>query len=104
MGHPRGVALQRAIMTDLPFLDSQFPPGTPVCVTMLTHFRDREIESRVIGTVEAWDSLPTGSWYSKGRDDKLWLDRVRLRRVDGEVTLLVIDDATTISLLEAAAT
>ena len=91
-------------MTDLPSAQAQFPPGTPVCVTMLTRFRDREIESRVVGTVEAWDHLPTGSWYAHGKDDLLWLDRVRLRRVDGEITLLVIDDATTIARLEAAAT
>lgn len=90
-------------MVDLPSLNAQFPAGTPVCVTMLTHFRDREIESRVVGTVETWDRLPTGSWYAHGKDDVLWLDRVRIRRVDGEITLLVIDDATTISLLEAAA-
>jgi len=88
-------------MTDLSSTQTQFPPGTPVCVTMLTRFRDREIESRVVGTVEAWDRLPTGSWYAHEKDDVLWLDRVRIRRVDGEMTLLVIDDATTIARLEA---
>jgi hypothetical protein len=89
-------------MTDLPSMEAQFPAGTPVCITMLTHRRGRDLESRVIGTVEAWDSLPTGSWYAHGKDDRLWLDRVRIRRVDGEITLLVIDDATAISRLEVA--
>ena len=98
------MAIKRTKMTDLTSMDAQFPPGTPVCVTMLTRLRNREIESRVIGTVEAWDHLPTGSWYARAKNDKLWLDRVRLRRVDGEMTLLVIDDATTISRLEPAAT
>lgn len=90
-------------MQDLQTLESQFPIGTPVCVTSATRLRGRTIESRVFGTVEAWDRLPTGSWYAHGKNDKLWLDRVRLRKVDGEISLLVIDDATSLAKLEPAA-
>lgn len=90
-------------MNDLPLLESQFPAGTPVCVTMTTRLRGRDIESRVVGVVESWDCKPTGSWYAHGKNNKLWLDRVRVRRVDGEVTLLIIDDGASIARLEPMA-
>lgn len=91
-------------MTTSPSLEAQFPSGTPVCITATTQRRGRPIEARVIGVIESWDQLPTGSWFVHGRDDKLWLDRVRLRKVDSEITLLVIDDATSIARLEPATT
>jgi len=78
-----------------------FPVGTPVCVNTKTWRRDRATQTRTIGTVEAWEELPTGSWYAHGRKDRLWLRRLKLRKVDGEISLLVVDDATSIARLEA---
>ena len=82
-----------------------FPPGTPVCVKQ--QVRRREVmgpfEAEVVGVVEAWEDRPTGSWYAHGKDDKLWLKRLKLRKADGEITLLVIDNATQIAKIETAA-
>ena len=78
-----------------------FPAGTPVCVTETTIRRARSIETRVVGIVEAWEDLPTGSWFAAGKKGNLWLKRLRLRKADGEVTLLIIDDGTAIAKLEA---
>ena len=81
-----------------------FPPGTPVFVKQ--EVRRREVlgsyEAEVVGVVEAWEEHPTGSWYAHGKDDKLWLKRLKLRKADGEITLLVIDNATQIAKIEAA--
>jgi hypothetical protein len=85
-----------------PLYETQFPSGTPVCVTLTTKRRGRPLRTHVVGVVEAWEDLPTGSWFAHGKDDKLWLKRLRLRKADGEVTLLVIDDSTAIAKLEAA--
>ncbi len=79
-----------------------FPVGTPVCITTKTWRRDRATEARTCGTVEAWEELPTGSWYAHGKDDRLWLRRLKLRKVDGEISLLVVDDGTSIAKLEQA--
>lgn len=79
-----------------------FPPGTPVLVRQTVERRGRSYQTRVAGVVEAWDELPTGSWYAHGRKDRLWLERLRLRKVDGEETLLVLDDITSIAKLEPA--
>lgn len=52
-----------------------------------------------------WERRPTESWYAHGKTPvgaegpKLWLNRLRLRKVDGELTLIVIDDATEIAKL-----
>lgn len=80
-----------------------FPPGTPVRVRQVTVRREQPLETETIGQVEQWDRLPTGSWYAHGKDDKLWLDRLLLRKLDGELTWLVIDDGTSIARLESAA-
>lgn len=84
--------------------ESLFPPGTPVCVKQLVRRRGGSIETEIVGVVEAWEERPTGSWYAHGKNDKLWLHRLRLRKVDGELTCLVIDENTTIARLERAPT
>ena len=82
--------------------DTDFPVGTPVCVKQTIALRDRSFETEVVGVVEAWDHQPTGSWYAHGKDDKLWLKRLKLKKADGEISLLNIDDHTRIAKLEAA--
>jgi hypothetical protein len=89
-------------MKSPPVPEVTFPPGTPVCVTEVTWRRDRSVEVRTVGVVDAWEELPTGSWHAHGRNDRLWLRRLKLRKLDGEVTLLVVDDGTSIAKLEAA--
>jgi len=82
--------------------ESSFPPGTLVGVTEVTTRRDKSIEVQTVGVVESWEELPTGSWYAHGRNDRLWLRRLKLRKLDGEITLLIIDDGTSIAKLETA--
>ncbi len=79
-----------------------FPIGTPICITEKIRRRDRATESRVCGTVELWEELPTGSWRTGGKYDRLWLRRLKIRKVDGEISLLIVDDSTSIAKLEAA--
>lgn len=81
-----------------------FPVGTPVRVVQTTRRREASYQAESVGVVEAWEDRPTGSWYAHGKNDKLWLCRLKLRRADGEITLLVIDDATSIAKLEPAST
>ena len=89
-------------MTTGTVYEAAFPSGTPVCVRETTIRRDKSIETRVIGVVEAWEDMPTGSWFARGEDDRLWLKRLRLRKADGETTVLVVDDGTAIAKLEGA--
>jgi hypothetical protein len=86
----------------MPDYESAFPAGTTVRVKHAVLRRGRPIEAEVTGVVEAWEDRPTGSWYAHGKNDKLWLKRLKLRKADGEVTLLVIDTATEIAKREPA--
>lgn len=84
-------------------LEQLIPIGTPVCVKHTVHRREHSYQTEVVGVVESWEDLPTGSWFAHGPKDKLWLKRLRLRKADGEITLLNLDDSTEIARLEAAA-
>lgn len=79
-----------------------FPPGTPVRVIQEVTKRDGTYMTEVVGLVDSWEKRPTGSWYAHGKDDRYWLNRLKLRKADGEITLLVLDDATRIARLEPA--
>jgi len=78
-----------------------FPPGTPVCVRQSITRPRGDIEAEIVGVIDGWEERPTGSWYTGGRDGKLWLTRLRLRKVDGELVSLVVDAATHIAKLES---
>ena len=55
----------------------------------------------VVGTVLSTGPEQTGSWHAHGKDGKLWLTRIRLRKADGEVTAVVVDRHTRVELLPA---
>jgi hypothetical protein len=86
----------------MPSIEEQFPSGTPVCVRQTMKRRSGAQTAEVIGVVDSWEDQPTGSWHAHGQGDKLWLRRLVLRKADGEVTVLVVDDGTDIAKLEAA--
>ena len=73
-------------------LRSQLVPGARVRVTQQIAARDRTWTSEVRGTVVSYDQQPTGSWYAHAKGDKLWLDRLKLRKEDGELVSLVLDE------------
>ncbi len=81
---------------------SDFPPGTPVRIRQTVDLHRSSVTNETVGVVESWEDQPTGSWYAHGKNDKLWLTRLKLRKADGEQTLLVINPHTTIAKLEAA--
>lgn len=74
--------------------------GQRVRVRQTIDRRDRDWESEVVGVVQAVEMQETGSWYAHSRDGKLWLQRLRLVKDDGEVTLLNIDVGASIELLD----
>ena len=73
---------------------SQLKPGARVKVTQQIAARNYTLTSEVRGTVTAYEQEPTGSWFAHSKDDKLWLDRLTLRKDDGEITTLNLDAAS----------
>ncbi len=42
----------------------------------------------------------TGSWYAHSQDKKLWLDRLEIKKADGEIVVMNLDDGTVVELIQ----
>jgi hypothetical protein len=75
-------------------------PGQKVKITQQIAAREYSWQTTVEGTVVRVGLRPTGSWFTHATGDRLWLDRVVLRKSDGEITTLNLDEYTHIELLD----
>ena len=73
-------------------LRQKLVPGARVKITQQIPARAYAWSSDVRGTVVGFEQKPTGSWYAHSKNDKLWLDRLLIRKDDGEMTTLILDD------------
>ena len=79
---------------------SVLAPGTRIRVTQQMPQTHTVWSTALEGTVVRWRQARTGSWYAHGRDDKLWLDRLELRRPGGEMVTLNLDQYSLIETLD----
>ncbi len=56
----------------------------------------------VEGVVVRFGQQKTGSWFAHSKDDRLWLDRLELRKDDGERVVVNLDRYSRVELLEEA--
>ena len=77
-------------------------PGTKVKITQQVGARDYSWSTVVRGTVVDFSQKQTGSWYAHSKNDKLWLDRLTLRKDDGEISTLNLDDYSLVEIEPAA--
>ena len=73
-------------------LKDQLQPGVRVKVTQQIAARDYARLADVRGTVVKYQQKQTGSWFAHSKNDKLWLDRLVIKKDDGEITTLNLDD------------
>ncbi len=78
-------------------------PGALVRVTQQIAAATYTLTTEIVGTVVEYRQKMTGSWYAHSRDDKLWLDRLLIRKADGELTTLNLDEFTHIEIDAAPA-
>jgi len=78
-------------------------PGARVKITQQIPARHYAWSADVRGTVVEFEQRQTGSWYAHSKNDKLWLDRLVLRKDDGEMTTLILDDYSRIEIEPATA-
>lgn len=64
-------------------------PGQRVTVTQ--QVQNKGWTTSVTGSVEAVEQRKTGSWFAHAKDDRLWLDRLVLRKDDGEIVVCNLD-------------
>jgi hypothetical protein len=81
-----------------PAIRQSLVPGTKVKITQQVGARDYSWSTVVRGTVVDFSQKQTGSWYAHSKNDKLWLDRLTLRKDDGEISTLNLDDYSLIEI------
>jgi len=79
---------------------SKFEPDQRVRVVQHIQTREGEWQTQVEGTVVYCQPRSTGSWFAHGKHGKLQLDRLRLRRDDGELIEINLDDRTEVTVLK----
>ncbi|MEZ6164748.1 MAG: flavodoxin-dependent (E)-4-hydroxy-3-methylbut-2-enyl-diphosphate synthase [Phycisphaerales bacterium] len=78
----------------------QYTIGSRVRVTQtLSHGED--LSAFVVeGEILRMGQQKTGSWYAHARDKKLWLDRLELRKDDGEIVVMNLDQRSTVEVID----
>ena len=79
-------------------LRGQLIAGAKVKVTQQIAARDHTWTSETVGTVVSYAQKATGSWYAHSKDDRLWLDRLVIKKADGEITTLNLDDYSVVEV------
>ncbi len=80
-----------------------YTPGSRVRVTQQMPRLSGTLSTTIEGTIVRYEQTKTGSWYAHAKDDKLWLDRLILKKDDGETVHLNLDQYTAVDILERAA-
>lgn len=87
----------------MPLDPNRFKPGDRVRVTQQVPRQSGPLTTTVEGAVVRFEQSKTGSWYAHAKDDKLWLDRLILRKDDGEHVTLNLDQYTSVDAAAATA-
>ena len=80
---------------------NEFVPGQRVRVTQRTPRQSGAMEISFEGTIVRAAPGKTGSWFAHGKDGKVWLDRLELRRDDGEMIVCNLDQYSRVDVLSA---
>ena len=86
-------------MTDVD-IRNDLQPGVRVKVTQQIAAREYAWATEVRGVVVEYQQRRTGSWFAHAKNDKLWLDRLVLRKDDGEITTLNLDEYSRVEFSE----
>lgn len=76
----------------MPSTTDLFKPGQWVTVTHQIPQRARVWTTQVTGEILSYEQKKTGSWFAHAKDDKLWLDRLTLKKEDGEIVVCNLDE------------
>lgn len=75
-------------------------PGQRVRVLQQIPQRKTAMSTSVEGEVVSYRQAKTGSWFAHSKDDRLWLDRLELRKDDGEITVINLDQFSRVELVD----
>jgi hypothetical protein len=84
----------------MPEATDQFEPGQRVKVVQQIPQRDEVWSTEVIGTVQRYEQRQSGSWFAHAKGHRIWLDRLVLKKDDGEIVVCNLDSYTHIERLD----
>ena len=74
-------------------------PGQRIRITQRTPRGSGTMQTTVEGTLVRAGAGKTGAWFAHGKDHKLWLDRLEVRRDDGEMVVCNLDQYSQVEVL-----
>lgn len=83
-------------------LNEMFEAGQRVRITQQVPRQSGTHTITVEGTVLRFGQATTGSWFAHSKDKKLWLDRLELKKDDGELVVVNLDQYSRVEILAAA--
>jgi hypothetical protein len=87
-----------------PGLRARMREGARVRVIQQIAARHYAWPTVIEGTIVQYAQKQTGSWYAHSRGEKLWLDRLVIRKPDGEISTLNLDEFSRVEIVEEAPT
>jgi hypothetical protein len=82
-----------------PSIRSKLVPGARVRIVQQIAARHYAWGTEHEGVVVSYEQKQTGSWYAHSRGEKLWLDRLVIRKNDGEIFTFNLDEYTHLEVL-----
>ncbi len=79
-----------------------YEPGMRVRVTQQIGRQNNPVTTAVVGEIVSSEQAKTGSWYAHAKDDRLWLDRLTLRKDDGEIVVCNLDQFSVVEPIGGA--
>lgn len=81
---------------------SDYQKGAVVeVIQQIPHGKDH-YTTQVRGSVVKFEQKKTGSWFAHAKDDRLWLDRLTLRKDDGEIIVVNLDKYTHVTVVDGS--
>jgi hypothetical protein len=76
-----------------------YSPGTVLRITQQIPRRLDTFVTSITGTVVRQERQYSGSWFARNKNNKVWLDRLMIKKEDGEITILNLDEYTVVEVL-----
>lgn len=83
-------------------MSTPIPTGARVRVTQQAPFGTKTLATTIEGVVLNAEQSKTGSWYAHSKDHKLWLDRLTLKKDDGEIIVINLDRYSRVEVFATA--
>ncbi len=82
---------------------TDYSPGARVRVfQQIPRAASGSLQTSVEGVIVEYGQAKTGSWFAHTKDGRVWLDRLTLKKDDGEMVVCNLDQYSRVELVESA--